>query len=146
MYLFSSDARQLFEVKSFHEEYRSWFIGQAVQQGEWNGKACHPFPPVNDVQALLLYSFSGNRFLSQSAPVWNRDVTDAFCLSASEKGRGGPPQKRLGNIERTCMKAMWDRSKRKERNWVRLSGKVGWSWIPQFFVFSETQVCVFGAE
>ncbi|XP_077168007.1 ribonuclease H2 subunit B isoform X2 [Paroedura picta] len=32
LYLFSSDARQLFEVKAFHEEYRSWFIGQAVQQ------------------------------------------------------------------------------------------------------------------
>lgn len=32
LYLFSSDARQLFEVKAFHEEHRSWFIGQAVQQ------------------------------------------------------------------------------------------------------------------
>ncbi|XP_062981344.1 ribonuclease H2 subunit B isoform X2 [Elgaria multicarinata webbii] len=31
LYLFSSDAHQLFEVKAFHEEYRSWFIGQAVQ-------------------------------------------------------------------------------------------------------------------
>ncbi|XP_003215424.1 ribonuclease H2 subunit B isoform X2 [Anolis carolinensis] len=32
LYLFSSDSRQLFELKAFHEEYRSWFIGQAVQQ------------------------------------------------------------------------------------------------------------------
>ncbi|XP_068021419.1 ribonuclease H2 subunit B isoform X1 [Melanerpes formicivorus] len=32
LYLFSSGAQQLFEVKAFHEEYRSWFIGQTVQQ------------------------------------------------------------------------------------------------------------------
>ncbi|XP_066495855.1 ribonuclease H2 subunit B isoform X2 [Tiliqua scincoides] len=31
LYLFNSDAHQLFEIKAFHEEYRSWFIGQAVQ-------------------------------------------------------------------------------------------------------------------
>nr|XP_060642893.1 ribonuclease H2 subunit B isoform X2 [Anolis sagrei ordinatus] len=31
LYLFSGDSRQLFELKAFHEEYRSWFIGQAVQ-------------------------------------------------------------------------------------------------------------------
>lgn len=34
LYLFNSGAQQLFEVKAFHEEYRSWFIGQTVQQGE----------------------------------------------------------------------------------------------------------------
>ncbi|NXP45440.1 RNH2B Ribonuclease, partial [Heliornis fulica] len=32
LYLFNSGAQQLFEVKAFHEEYRSWFIGQTVQQ------------------------------------------------------------------------------------------------------------------
>ncbi|XP_060642893.2 ribonuclease H2 subunit B isoform X2 [Anolis sagrei] len=31
LYLFSGDSQQLFELKAFHEEYRSWFIGQAVQ-------------------------------------------------------------------------------------------------------------------
>ncbi|KAJ6659270.1 hypothetical protein lerEdw1_019316 [Lerista edwardsae] len=31
LYLFNSDAHQLLEVKAFHEEYRSWFIGQTVQ-------------------------------------------------------------------------------------------------------------------
>lgn len=34
LYLFNSGAQQLFEVKAFHEERRSWFIGQTVQQGE----------------------------------------------------------------------------------------------------------------
>jgi len=34
LYLFNSGAQQLFEVKAFHEEYRSWFIGETVQQGE----------------------------------------------------------------------------------------------------------------
>ncbi|POI28560.1 hypothetical protein CIB84_007690 [Bambusicola thoracicus] len=33
LYLFNSGAQQLFEVKAFHEEYRSWFIGETVQQG-----------------------------------------------------------------------------------------------------------------
>ncbi|XP_069737955.1 ribonuclease H2 subunit B isoform X2 [Phaenicophaeus curvirostris] len=32
LYLFNSGAQQLFEVKVFHEEYRSWFIGETVQQ------------------------------------------------------------------------------------------------------------------
>ncbi|KAM9245421.1 ribonuclease H2 subunit B [Leptosomus discolor] len=32
LYLFNSGAQQLFEVKAFHEEYRSWFVGQTVQQ------------------------------------------------------------------------------------------------------------------
>uniref|UniRef100_A0A803W6Z7 Ribonuclease H2 subunit B n=1 Tax=Ficedula albicollis TaxID=59894 RepID=A0A803W6Z7_FICAL len=32
LYLFNSGAQQLFEVKAFHEERRSWFIGQTVQQ------------------------------------------------------------------------------------------------------------------
>nr|XP_025039564.1 ribonuclease H2 subunit B-like [Pelodiscus sinensis] len=32
LYLFNSSVQQLFEVKAFHEEYRSWFIGQAVQR------------------------------------------------------------------------------------------------------------------
>ncbi|NXG27214.1 RNH2B Ribonuclease, partial [Dromaius novaehollandiae] len=32
LYLFNSGAQQLFEVKSFQEEYHSWFIGQTVQQ------------------------------------------------------------------------------------------------------------------
>ncbi|XP_053934354.1 ribonuclease H2 subunit B isoform X2 [Cuculus canorus] len=32
LYLFNSGAQQLFEVKVYHEDYRSWFIGQTVQQ------------------------------------------------------------------------------------------------------------------
>ncbi|KAM4681708.1 ribonuclease H2 subunit B isoform 3-T3 [Amazona ochrocephala] len=32
LYLFNGGAQQLFEVKAFHEENRSWFIGQSVQQ------------------------------------------------------------------------------------------------------------------
>ncbi|XP_072466596.1 ribonuclease H2 subunit B isoform X2 [Notamacropus eugenii] len=31
LYLFDTNAQQLFEVKAFHEEYHSWFIGQTVQ-------------------------------------------------------------------------------------------------------------------
>ncbi|XP_044524880.1 ribonuclease H2 subunit B [Gracilinanus agilis] len=31
LYLFNTNAQQLFEVKAFHEEYHSWFIGQTVQ-------------------------------------------------------------------------------------------------------------------
>lgn len=35
LYLFGSDAYHIFEIKAFHEEYRSWFIGQEVQYGKW---------------------------------------------------------------------------------------------------------------
>ncbi|XP_078088060.1 ribonuclease H2 subunit B isoform X2 [Mustelus asterias] len=31
LYLFNAGARQVYEVKAFDEEYRSWFIGQSVQ-------------------------------------------------------------------------------------------------------------------
>ncbi|XP_074160877.1 ribonuclease H2 subunit B isoform X2 [Sminthopsis crassicaudata] len=31
LYLFNTNVQQLFEVKAFHEEYHSWFIGQTVQ-------------------------------------------------------------------------------------------------------------------
>lgn len=38
LYLFGSDACQIFEIKAFHEEYRSWFISQEVQYGKWKAE------------------------------------------------------------------------------------------------------------
>ncbi|KAM4698988.1 ribonuclease H2 subunit B isoform 2-T2 [Discoglossus pictus] len=32
MYLFTNNGQQICEMKAFHEEHRSWFIGQSVQQ------------------------------------------------------------------------------------------------------------------
>ncbi|XP_068919712.1 ribonuclease H2 subunit B isoform X4 [Petaurus breviceps papuanus] len=38
LYLFDTNVQQLFEVKAFHEEYHSWFIGQTVQHEIGNKK------------------------------------------------------------------------------------------------------------
>ncbi|XP_060089329.1 ribonuclease H2 subunit B isoform X2 [Heteronotia binoei] len=51
LYLFSSDAGQLFEVKAYHEEYRSWFIGQTVQQ---DGRLLFA-TPVDPLFLVLFY-------------------------------------------------------------------------------------------
>uniref|UniRef100_A0A8D0GRL2 Ribonuclease H2 subunit B n=1 Tax=Sphenodon punctatus TaxID=8508 RepID=A0A8D0GRL2_SPHPU len=51
LYLFNSGAQQLFEVKAFHEEYHSWFIGQAVQH---DGRLLFA-TPVDPLFLVLLY-------------------------------------------------------------------------------------------
>ncbi|KFP85161.1 Ribonuclease H2 subunit B, partial [Acanthisitta chloris] len=51
LYLFNSGAQQLFEVKAFHEEYHSWFIGQTVQQ---DGRLLF-VTPVDPLFLILYY-------------------------------------------------------------------------------------------
>ena len=34
LYLFANEDKDVYEIKKFTEEYRSWFIGNSVQSGE----------------------------------------------------------------------------------------------------------------
>ncbi|XP_068123231.1 ribonuclease H2 subunit B isoform X2 [Hyperolius riggenbachi] len=51
MYLFINSGQQICEVKAFQEEYRSWFIGQTVQQ---DGRLLYA-TPVDPVFLVLYY-------------------------------------------------------------------------------------------
>ncbi|XP_051478746.1 ribonuclease H2 subunit B isoform X1 [Apus apus] len=57
LYLFSSGAQQLFEVKAFHEEYRSWFIGDTVQQ---DGRLLF-VTPMDPLFLILYYLIKANK-------------------------------------------------------------------------------------
>ncbi|XP_053141091.1 ribonuclease H2 subunit B isoform X2 [Hemicordylus capensis] len=57
LYLFSSDAHQLFEIKAFHEEYRSWFIGQTVQH---DGRLFFA-TPVDPLFLVLFYCIQAQK-------------------------------------------------------------------------------------
>ncbi|XP_071407904.1 ribonuclease H2 subunit B isoform X2 [Pithys albifrons albifrons] len=57
LYLFNSGAQQLFEVKAFHEECRSWFIGQAVQQ---DGRLLF-VTPVDPLFLILYYLIKADK-------------------------------------------------------------------------------------
>uniref|UniRef100_A0A8D0B6I1 Ribonuclease H2 subunit B n=1 Tax=Salvator merianae TaxID=96440 RepID=A0A8D0B6I1_SALMN len=65
LYLFSSDAHQLFEVKAFHEEYRSWFIGQTVQQ---DGRLFFA-TPVDPLFMLLFYLIKAEKEQGKFQPL-----------------------------------------------------------------------------
>ncbi|NXU79739.1 RNH2B Ribonuclease, partial [Oreotrochilus melanogaster] len=57
LYLFNSGAQQLFEVKAFHEEYSSWFIGQTVQQ---DGRLLF-VTPVDPLFLILYYLIKADK-------------------------------------------------------------------------------------
>ncbi|XP_053141095.1 ribonuclease H2 subunit B isoform X5 [Hemicordylus capensis] len=65
LYLFSSDAHQLFEIKAFHEEYRSWFIGQTVQH---DGRLFFA-TPVDPLFLVLFYCIQAQKEVDQTVKV-----------------------------------------------------------------------------
>ncbi|XP_061478700.1 ribonuclease H2 subunit B isoform X2 [Rhineura floridana] len=78
LYLFNSDGRQLFEVKAFHEEYRSWFIGQTVQQD-----GCLFFAtPVDPLFLLLFYLTKAEKEQGKFQPL-NQILVDEECSSCA---------------------------------------------------------------
>ncbi|OXB77213.1 UNVERIFIED_CONTAM: hypothetical protein H355_012580 [Colinus virginianus] len=60
LYLFNSGAQQLFEVKAFHEEYHSWFIGETVQQ---DGRLLF-VTPMDPLFLILYYLIKADKEVS----------------------------------------------------------------------------------
>ncbi|XP_065268190.1 ribonuclease H2 subunit B [Emys orbicularis] len=65
LYLFNSSAQQLFEVKAFHEEYRSWFIGQTVQH---DGRLLFA-TPVDPLFLVLFYLIKAEKEKGKFQPL-----------------------------------------------------------------------------
>uniref|UniRef100_A0A8D0HA58 Rnh202 triple barrel domain-containing protein n=1 Tax=Sphenodon punctatus TaxID=8508 RepID=A0A8D0HA58_SPHPU len=65
LYLFNRGAEQLFEVKAFHEEYHSWFIGQTVQH---DGRLLFA-TPVDPLFLVLLYLLKAEREQGKFQPL-----------------------------------------------------------------------------
>ncbi|XP_053564353.1 ribonuclease H2 subunit B [Bombina bombina] len=65
MFLFASSGKQLFEVKAFREEYRSWFIGQTVQQ---DGRLLF-VTPMDPLFLILYYLIKADKEQGKFQPV-----------------------------------------------------------------------------
>ncbi|XP_053141094.1 ribonuclease H2 subunit B isoform X4 [Hemicordylus capensis] len=74
LYLFSSDAHQLFEIKAFHEEYRSWFIGQTVQH---DGRLFFA-TPVDPLFLVLFYCIQAQKEQGKFQPLDQILVDEEF--------------------------------------------------------------------
>ncbi|XP_042302257.1 ribonuclease H2 subunit B isoform X2 [Sceloporus undulatus] len=74
LYLFGGDARQLFELKAFHEEYRSWFIGQAVQH---DGRLFFA-TPMDPLFLVLLYLIKAEKEHGKFQPLDQILVDEEF--------------------------------------------------------------------
>ncbi|KAH0621944.1 hypothetical protein JD844_023699 [Phrynosoma platyrhinos] len=88
LYLFSGDAQQLFELKAFHEEYRSWFIGQSVQH---DGRLFFA-TPMDPLFLVLLYLIKAEKEHGKFQPLGQILVDEEFpscamllqCTSVSQ--------------------------------------------------------------
>ncbi|XP_043556366.1 ribonuclease H2 subunit B isoform X1 [Chiloscyllium plagiosum] len=65
LYLFNSGASQVYEVKAFDEEYRSWFIGQSVQH---DGRLLF-VTPLDPLFLILPYLIQANEKQGKFQPV-----------------------------------------------------------------------------
>ncbi|CAI9578505.1 unnamed protein product [Staurois parvus] len=65
MYLFINSGQQVCEVKAFQEEYRSWFIGQTVQQ---DGRLLYA-TPVDPLFLVIYYLIKADKEQGKFQPV-----------------------------------------------------------------------------
>ncbi|XP_068919709.1 ribonuclease H2 subunit B isoform X2 [Petaurus breviceps papuanus] len=72
LYLFDTNVQQLFEVKAFHEEYHSWFIGQTVQH---DGRLLL-VTPMDPLFMILYYLIKAEKEQGKFQPL-DQVVTDA---------------------------------------------------------------------
>ncbi|XP_020825618.1 ribonuclease H2 subunit B isoform X2 [Phascolarctos cinereus] len=78
LYLFDTNAQQLFEVKAFHEEFHSWFIGQTVQH---DGRLLL-VTPVDPLFMVLYYLIKAEKEQGKFQPL-DQVVIDAEFPSCS---------------------------------------------------------------
>ncbi|XP_026547327.1 ribonuclease H2 subunit B [Notechis scutatus] len=77
LYLFGSDACQIFEIKAFHEEYRSWFIGQEVQ---CDGRLFFA-TPMDSLFLVLFYLMKAEKEQGKFQPLDQVLVDEEFSSS-----------------------------------------------------------------
>uniref|UniRef100_A0A803JXD0 Ribonuclease H2 subunit B n=1 Tax=Xenopus tropicalis TaxID=8364 RepID=A0A803JXD0_XENTR len=74
MFLFIDSGQQICEVKAFHEEYRSWFIGQTVQQ---DGRLLIA-TPIDPMFLVLHYLIKADKEQGKFQPVEQIVVDEEF--------------------------------------------------------------------
>ncbi|KAG8452805.1 hypothetical protein GDO86_004554 [Hymenochirus boettgeri] len=74
MFLFINSGQQLCEVKAFHEEHRSWFIGQTVQQ---DGRLLFA-TPMDPLFLVLYYLIKADKAQGKFQPVDQIVVDEEF--------------------------------------------------------------------
>ncbi|KAM3854582.1 ribonuclease H2 subunit B isoform 2-T3 [Vipera latastei] len=77
LYLFGSDAYHIFEIKAFHEEYRSWFIGQEVQ---YDGRLFFA-TPMDPLFLVLFYLIRAEKEQGKFQPLDQVLVDEEFSSS-----------------------------------------------------------------
>ncbi|XP_007421276.1 ribonuclease H2 subunit B isoform X1 [Python bivittatus] len=100
LYLFGSDAYQIFEIKAFHEEYRSWFIGQEVQR---DGRLFFA-TPMDPLFLVLFYLIKAEKEQGKFQPLNQILVDEEFsssmkllqCTSTSQSIHHLAEQKEIG--------------------------------------------------
>uniref|UniRef100_A0A8B9S832 Ribonuclease H2 subunit B n=1 Tax=Apteryx owenii TaxID=8824 RepID=A0A8B9S832_APTOW len=100
LYLFNSGAQQLFEVKSFQEEYHSWFIGQTVQQGERKGAGWPELPKQSSVLELQALRYGRLLFVTPMDPLFL--ILYYLIKADKEKGKFQPLDQVVLDSEFPC--------------------------------------------
>ncbi|XP_072902006.1 ribonuclease H2 subunit B isoform X1 [Hemitrygon akajei] len=79
LYLFSSDCKQVYEVKAFDEDYHSWFIGQSVQR---DGRLLF-VTPLDPLFLVLPYFINANEKQGKFEPADQVVKDEEFPACAS---------------------------------------------------------------
>ncbi|XP_029458677.1 ribonuclease H2 subunit B isoform X2 [Rhinatrema bivittatum] len=117
LFLFSSHAQQLFEIKAFNEDYHSWFIGQSVQH---DGRFFFA-TPMDSLFLLLYYLMKAEKEQGKFQPVDQVVVDEEFpsssillqCTQAMRSLHHVTTEKEIGN------KKFYKYSKEKTLKWLK---------------------------
>ncbi|KAM4795396.1 ribonuclease H2 subunit B isoform 2-T2 [Rhinophrynus dorsalis] len=117
MFLFINSGQQLCEVKAFHEDYRSWFIGQTVQQ---DGRLLFA-TPMDPLFLVLYYLIKADKQQGKFQPV-EQIVVDEEFPSCSLLLQFTPVEKSLPHVteeKEICSKKFYKYSKEKTLEWLK---------------------------
>ncbi|KAE8627165.1 hypothetical protein XENTR_v10006893 [Xenopus tropicalis] len=117
MFLFIDSGQQICEVKAFHEEYRSWFIGQTVQQ---DGRLLIA-TPIDPMFLVLHYLIKADKEQGKFQPVEQIVVDEEFpscsmllqCTPVSKSLHHVTEEKEIGS------KKFYKYSKEKTLVWLK---------------------------
>nr|XP_020643672.1 ribonuclease H2 subunit B isoform X4 [Pogona vitticeps] len=117
LYLFSSDAHQLFELKAFHEEYRSWFIGQAVQH---DGRLFFA-TPVDPLFLVLFYLNKAEKEQGKFQPLDQILVDEEFssCVMLLQCRSISQSIHHIADEKEICGKKFYKYSEEKTLKWLK---------------------------
>ncbi|XP_067419181.1 ribonuclease H2 subunit B isoform X2 [Emydura macquarii macquarii] len=117
LYLFNSSAQQLFEVKAFHEEYRSWFIGQAVQH---DGRLLFA-TPVDPLFLVLFYLIKAEKEQGKFQPLDQVVVDSEFssCTMLPQCARVMDSLHHVVEEKEICRKKFYKYSQEKTLKWLK---------------------------